>query len=494
MSISKRKIMSFFMTIILLLSFTGCSDVNTTESTEQPNKETDTNQEINHGQPEDDTAKLVIYYSYTQNTATVAKRIADNTGADLYEIRTVTPYPNDPYETSDISIDERNSGNLPELVDDFPDLSLYEVIFIGSPIWNGYASTPLESYLEQTDFSGKTVVPFCTSNGSGESGYLKDFQNRLRNPKEVAELLHIRFPGNAQPNAFTNGELDDMMREWIAPYVSTLNKDSRILLNSGYQMPVLGLGTWSLSDEEAENCTYEAIKDGYRLFDTARYYGTEAGIGRAVRRAIDEGLVTREEIFITTKIVPSGDSDYAETINECNERIGLDYIDLMLIHQSGAGEKKLYRAMEDAVENGIIKSIGISNYYTPKEFDDITDGAKIMPAVVQNENHIYYQNTEFQQYVSQFGTVVESWYPFGGRGHTGESFGNETIIKIAEAHEKTPAQIILRWHLQAGYIVIPGSSNPEHIAENIDVFGFALTEDEMRQIAELDTNERYESW
>lgn len=488
------------MVIITLFALAACSDVKQTENTQQSDMETGGNRDVNEidgvssGKTENSSAKLVVYYSYTQNTATVAKRIADNTGADLYEIRTVTPYPDDPYETSDISIEERNSGSLPELVDDFPDLSLYDVVFIGGPIWNAYMSTPLESYLEQTDFSGKTVVPFCTSNGSGESGYLKDFQNRIKNPQKTAELLHIRFPGNGTPDAFTNEELDEMMREWISPYISTFNKNSRVLLNSGYEMPVLGLGTWSLSDEEAENCTYEAILDGYRLFDTARYYGTEADIGRAVRRAIDEGIVTREEIFITTKIVPSGDSDYAAIINECNERIGLDYIDLMLIHQSGAGEKNLYRAMEDAVEDGIIKSIGISNYYTPEEFDDITDGAKIMPAVVQNENHIYYQNTEFQQYVSQYGTVVESWYPFGGRGHTGESFGNETIIKIAEAHGKTPAQIILRWHLQAGYIVIPGSSNPEHIAENIDVFDFALTEDEMQQIAEINTGERYESW
>ena len=126
-----------------------------------------------------------------------------------------------------------------------------------------------------------------------------------------------------------------------------LSLDSRITLNSGYEMPVIGLGTWALSDDVAEACTYAAILDGCRLFDTARYYGTEAGIGRAVRRAISEGLVTRGEIFVTTKIVPSGNADYAALIDECNARIGLDYIDLMLIHQSGTGEKQLYRAMED---------------------------------------------------------------------------------------------------------------------------------------------------
>ena len=117
-----------------------------------------------------------------------------------------------------------------------------------------------------------------------------------------------------------------------------------------------------------------------------------------------------------------------------------------------------------------------------------------MPAVIQNENHIFYQNTEFQNYVKQFGTIIESYYPFGGRGHTSDSMNNETIFEIAEAHGKTGAQVILRWQLQAGYIAIPGSSNPDHIAENYDIFDFELSSEEMQQIAALDTGERYETW
>ena len=333
--------------------------------------------------------------------------------------------------------------------------------------------------------------------GSGISGYRNDFTSRVKNPKAVGELLNITFPGNGQPNAFTAEEIDQKLKDWIAPYIikkESMTKNSKVRLNSGREMPVFGLGTWTLTGQTCETAVYTAIKDGYRLIDAARYYGNEREVGNAVRKAIADGHVSREEVFVTTKIVPSGDRDYAAIIDECNAALGLGYIDLMLIHQSGSGQKKLYRAMEQAVGAGTVRSIGISNYYTATEFDDITEGATIMPAVVQNENHIYYQNTEFQQYVSQYGTVVESWYPFGGRGNTSESFNNPTIKAIAQAHGKTSAQVILRWHLQAGYIVIPGSSNPAHIAENIDIFDFSLTESEMQQIKAINKNKRYENW
>ena len=140
------------------------------------------------------------------------------------------------------------------------------------------------------------------------------------------------------------------------------------------------------------------------------------------------------------------------------------------------------------------KSIGISNYYTKEEIDEVLSYATITPAVIQNENHIYYQNTELQDYVSQYGIIIESWYPFGGRGHTSENFNNETIKKIAEKYNKTSAQIILRWQLQAGYIVIPGSSNPDHIAENYDIFNFELSEEDMNNIADINISQRYENW
>ena len=146
------------------------------------------------------------------------------------------------------------------------------------------------------------------------------------------------------------------------------------------------------------------------------------------------------------------------------------------------------------VRDGKVRSIGISNYYTKEEVDEVLSYATITPAVIQNENHIYYQNTELQEYVSKYGIIIESWYPFGGRGHTSENFNNEIIKSIATKYNKTSAQIILRWQLQAGYIVIPGSSNPDHILENYSIFDFELDEEDMKNIANINKNQRYENW
>ncbi len=278
---------------------------------------------------------------------------------------------------------------------------------------------------------------------------------------------------------------ENSYNEVKAPYVT---------LNSGYKMPVLGLGTWTQDNSTAENSVYTAIKNGYRLIDTARYYGNEAGVGRGVRKAISEGIINREDIFITSKIMPGNYSDPDSAIDASNNALGLDYIDLMLIHQPGYNDEEVYKALERGVQSGKIKSIGISNYYTPEEFERITKNASIVPAVVQNENHPYYQNTELKNYLASKNVIVESWYPLGGRGHTQELFNNSEIVKIAKAHGKTSAQVILRWHVQSGYVTVPGSKDPSHIAENINIFDFSLTDEEMKIFSELNKNQRYENW
>lgn len=267
-----------------------------------------------------------------------------------------------------------------------------------------------------------------------------------------------------------------------------------VTLNSGYEMPILGLETWTQNDEETTNSVYYALEDGYRLIDTAQYYGNEEGVGEGLKRAIDNGVVTRDEVFITTKIMPSSYDNAYNSIDESLERLGVDYIDLLLIHQPGSNDEVVYKAMEQGVRDGKVKSIGISNYYTKEEVDEVLSYATITPAVIQNENHIYYQNTELQEYVSKYGIIMESWYPFGGRGHTSENFNNEVIKEIAEKYDKTSAQIILRWQLQAGYIVIPGSSKPDHILENYSIFNFELDEEDMKNIANINKNQRYENW
>ena len=265
-------------------------------------------------------------------------------------------------------------------------------------------------------------------------------------------------------------------------------------LNNGIKIPIIGLGTWTLSNTEAEESVYFAIKTGFRLIDTAEYYGNEAGVGKGVKKCIEEGIIKREDIFITTKIMPGAYSNPDLAIEDSLKKLDVDYIDLMLIHQPGSNDATVYKSMEKYYNLGKLKSIGISNYYTKDSIDKVLSYASITPAIIQNENHIYYQNNVLKSYVEKYGIIIESWYPFGGRGHTPENFNNDEIINLANKYKKTPAQIILRWHLQAGYIVIPGSNNPEHISENYNVFDFELSSEDMDKIYKINKNKRYENW
>lgn len=268
-----------------------------------------------------------------------------------------------------------------------------------------------------------------------------------------------------------------------------------IQLNSGFEMPVLGLGTWTLTGETCENAVYAALKSGYRLIDTAKYYGNESEVGNAIRRAIKDGICKREEIFVTTKLVPWSNNPDLD-IDDSLKQLGLSYIDLCLLHQHGSasGDDAVYRAMCKAVKARKIRSIGISNLYTEKTVSHFINDFEIPPAVIQNENHLKYQNNSLRDWAAKKGIYIESYYPFGGRGHTKEHLQNETVLEIARAHGKSAAQIIVRWHLQSGYISIPGSSNPNHIAENFDVWDFELTVNEMKKLNALDTGRRYENW
>lgn len=265
-----------------------------------------------------------------------------------------------------------------------------------------------------------------------------------------------------------------------------------VTLNNGIKMPIIGLGTWSFTNEEAEDAVYIAIKNGYRLIDTAQYYGDEVGVGKGIKKAIKEGIIKREDVFVTSKIYAS--TNHNKAIDKSLNNLDIDYIDLLLIHQPGFDDKGLYQAMEKYYNDGLLKAIGISNYYTKEAVDEVLSYAKVIPSVIQNENHIYYQNNELQEYVKQYGIVIESWYPLGGRGHTKENFTNKTIVNLAKKYNKTPAQIILRWQLQAGFIAIPGSKNEDHIKENINIFDFKLNKEDMEEIYNIDINRRYENW
>lgn len=260
-----------------------------------------------------------------------------------------------------------------------------------------------------------------------------------------------------------------------------------ITLSSGYTMPVLGLGTYSLHGDECINAILSAIKLGYRKFDTATFYGNEEEVGEAIRRS----GVPREEFFICTKLYPNEFGHAEEAIEASLAKLDIGYVDLMLLHHPGRNDVEAYKAMERAVAAGKIRSLGVSNYYI-KEMTEFLPKVSIKPVMTQNEIHPYSQEKEVREFMHRNGIVIEGWYPFGGRGYTQVMFSNETLKEIAEAHGKSPAQVILRWDLQHGVAVIPGSSNPDHQKENISVFDFELTPEEMARIDALDRNEKHD--
>lgn len=260
-----------------------------------------------------------------------------------------------------------------------------------------------------------------------------------------------------------------------------------VLLNSGYKMPLNGIGTYSLTGDECYNSIRSALDSGVRLIDTAYMYNNEEEVGRAIR----DSNVPREEIFVITKIYPTQYDNPEQAIEMALEKLDIGYIDMMLLHHPGDGDVETYKAMEKYVEQGKIRSLGLSNWYV-EELEEFLPQVDIMPALVQNEIHPYYQENDVIPYIQSLGIVVQGWYPFGGRGHTSELLNDEVIVDIAKNHNVSAAQVILRWNLQKGVVVIPGSSNPEHIKENTELYDFELTIDEMNRINALDRNEKHD--
>ena len=274
--------------------------------------------------------------------------------------------------------------------------------------------------------------------------------------------------------------------------VGVFNYDTRtIMLNSGYAMPILGLGTYALDHDTCVSSVMALLENGGRLIDTAYMYGNEEAVGEGVRRGMEEYGIPRQEIFVITKIYPNQFSDPEVAIDMALNKLDIGYIDMMLLHHPGTNDVKAYQAMEKYVEQGKIRSLGLSNWYV-EELTEFLPQVTITPALVQNEIHPYYQEQDVVPFIQEKGIVVQCWYPLGGRGYTADLLGNETIKAIAEAHGVSSAQVILRWDLQRGIVVIPGSSNPYHIRENLDLFGFELTDDEMAKIGDLDRGEKHD--
>ena len=279
----------------------------------------------------------------------------------------------------------------------------------------------------------------------------------------------------------STGDASDTDTDDDGPFDLTEGENGKlpvITLSSGYAMPVLGLGTYSLHGDECIDAILSAIKLGY---------GNEKEVGEAIRRS---GL-PREKFFICTKLYPNEFGHAKEAIEASLARLDIGYVDLMLLHHPGDNDVEAYKAMERAVAEGKIRSLGVSNYYI-EEMREFLPKVSIKPVMTQNEIHPYYQEKEVRGYMHRNGIVIEGWYPFGGRGYTKAMFSNGTVKEIAEAHGKSPAQIILRWDLQHGVTVIPGSSNPAHQKENISVFDFELSPEEMARIDALDRDEKHD--
>lgn len=256
-----------------------------------------------------------------------------------------------------------------------------------------------------------------------------------------------------------------------------------VTLNNGVKMPMAGIGTFLLSPDEAEASVISALQSGYRLIDTANAYVNEKAVGRAMKKS----GVDRKEIFLETKLWPSF-YEQADAVERTLERLDTDYIDLLLIHQPAGNYAAGYKRMEKAYKEGKVRAIGLSNF-TVAQMQEILDICEVKPAVLQTEVHPYSQEQELKEFLEKENMVIQAWYPLG---HGDQALIQEPVFsKMAEKYGKSNAQIILRWHIQAGNVVIPGSKNPEHIRANFDLFDFCLSDEEMAEIAALNKNKHY---
>lgn len=255
------------------------------------------------------------------------------------------------------------------------------------------------------------------------------------------------------------------------------------MLNNGVKMPMAGIGTFLLSPDEAEASVLSALQCGYRLIDTANAYVNEKAVGRAMKRS---GL-NREEIFLETKLWPSF-YEQDDAVDKTLARLDTDYIDLLLIHQPAGNYIAGYRQMEKAYKEGKVRAIGLSNF-NEAQIREILEICEVRPSVLQTEVHPYSQEKALKQFLAQEGMVIQAWYPLG---HGDKALINEPLFtELAQKYGKSNAQIILRWHIQDGNIVIPGSKNAEHIRDNFDLFDFSLSDEEMAKIAAMDQKKHY---
>ena len=486
-----KKIIIAVLALTFLFALCGCNSQS--PSDEPTPSDTDTSATHSNSTSKLDSKVLVVYFSATGTTKPLAEYAADILNADIYEIVPKVPYTEadlEYYSGGRADEEQADSSARPAISGSVENIEQYDTILLGYPIWHGQAPRIISTFLESYDFSGKTILPFCTSHSSGIGSSATNLHSLAANANWL------------DGERFSSGTTREEIQEWLdslglisnaAAEVGVFNFDTHtVLLNSGYEMPINGLGTYSLHGDECRNSVRSALESGVRLIDTASAYGNEEEIGEAIRQAIDDGIVEREDIFVITKIYPGSEmADPEASIQACLDRLNIGYVDMMLLHHPDANDVKAYKAMEQFVEQGKIRSIGLSNWYV-EELTDFLPQVDTVPALVQNEIHPYYQENDVIPFIQEKGIVVQGWYPLGGRGHTAELLGDSVITEIANAHGVSSAQVILRWNLQKGVVVIPGSSNPDHIKENTELYHFTLTEDEMNRINALDRNEKHD--
>ena len=258
-------------------------------------------------------------------------------------------------------------------------------------------------------------------------------------------------------------------------------------LNNGIKMPMLGYGTYQVTDAaECKNSVLEAIRAGYRLIDTAQAYGNEEAVGAGIKAALDEGVCTREELFITTKVWFHSyeTEDCRRSLDESMKKLGVEYIDMVLLHWAFGNVYAAWRVLEEYYKAGKIKAIGVSNMEADRFIDLITFN-EVKPAVNQIETHLYCQRLEEKEWLAKYG-IAHQAYASLGQGRANEMFTEPAVSELAEKYGKTPAQVLLRFLVQSDVAVIPKSVHTERIKENIDIFDFELTEDEMLSLQALD--------
>ena len=435
-----KRLFALILAAAMMLALAACGNSAPTESSSEDGSQTpnSTNVQSEPSAPADDVTPdrsqtddsaqaeqteggsnmLVAYFSLAGeqygvgvveegNTSIIAHMIAEQTGADLFEIEAATPYPTSHSELLDVSRQEMADNVRPAITDTVENMDAYDTIFIGYPNWWGEMPMIVYNFLESYDLSGKTIVPFCTHAGSGLANTVSTI--RLLCPSAVVASGFAIAGATAQND---RAETKAAVEKWVAedlkdilpnPSANTDQtgvfnlKAGTVMLNNGITMPILGTGTYRLSDEQAENSVYWALRDGCRQIDTARIYGNETGVGRGIRRAISEGFVVRKDIFVTTKMRTSDYDNGDAAINASLDRLGLDYIDLIILHHSDPNnDVAAYQAMERAVANGRLHCIGLSNYYTASDFDRLVNATTIRPALLQNEIHPYHQSEDMK--------------------------------------------------------------------------------------------------